>query len=238
MTKLGMRLGLALMGLALASPMASAQQAGEYGVTVLAGQATYAEGSALGSAPMAGLEAHFLPTTMFGVGFYVMGSRPTTDERYFPMTRMEFNDSVYHYLVSQQVLNVDFGVSGSVRAGIGSFEVMGLAGVGRYYFSLDNERISSPRQVPNEDYDSFGGLEYMLGGSVGYNFGESGAIRVQVRDMVYTDFDRNQFDVSEPLLAARNVPHPNQDLLDSENNSTIHNIRLNVGFTFFPGGRR
>lgn len=237
MRKLGIGLGVAMAGLVLAPTFLTAQTSGRYGITVLAGQSTFADGSALKSTPVAGLEAQFLPTEMFGIGFYIMGARPTTDERYFPMTRMEFNDSVYHYLVSQQVVNLDVGVSGSARAAFGQVEVMGLAGVGRYYFSLDNERIWSPREIPNEDYDSFGGLEYLVGGSIGYHFGESGAIRLQVRDVIYTDFDRNRFDVSEPLLGARNVPHPHQELLDSENKDTIHNIRFNVGFTFFPGGR-
>lgn len=237
MTKRIMPLGLATAALVLLPALVGAQQAGQYAVSVLAGQTTYEDVAAIQSAPMAGIEAQYQPTSMLGVGFYVMGSRPTTDERYFPMSRLEFKDSVYHYLVNQQVVNIDFGVSASLRAGFGAFEVMGLGGAGRYVFALDEERSRSPQSIPNQDDDTFSGMEYMVGGSVGYNFGESGVIRLQVRDMIYTDYDRNRFDVSEPLLSARNVPHPNPDLLAAESKDTVHSIRLNLGFTFFPGGR-
>lgn len=226
-----------LVALGAAMP-AQAQDPGQYSVTVLGGVAMYPDGTALQSAPTAGLEAHYLASSMLGIGFYVMGARPTTDERFFPLTRMEFKDTVYHYLTSQQVLNVDYGISASLRGSVGRFELMGLGGVGRYWFSLDDERISGPA-IPSQeqDLDTFGGMEYMVGGAVGMNFGESGTIRLQVRDMIYTDFDRNRFDLSEPLLAARNMPHPHQELLDSENKSTTHNLRAQIGLTFYPGGR-
>jgi hypothetical protein len=70
---------------------------------------------------------------------------------------------------------------------------------------------------------------------VGYRFGQTGAIEFRLRDFIYTDFDRENFNVSEPLLAATDIPHPREDI--PEPKSTIHNINIELGFSFTLGGR-
>lgn len=223
--------------LALTPPASGQDIGGQYTVTVIGGRTLYDESSALEDAWAGGIEGQYNVNNWLAVGGYFMAARPTTDGRFFPLVRMEFTDTVLFELVSQQVTEFNFGANVALRAPLGRFHVRGLAGIGRYVFNLDDQRIDSPT-VPGQLKDSFGGLAFNFGGVLGLRFGEAGAVEFRVRDLVYTDFDRDHFNASEPLLAATDVPHPRPDLLFSEKKSTIHNIHLELGFSFTLGGRQ
>jgi hypothetical protein len=237
MRKVALGLLFGALSLAATSPASAQDVGGRYTVAVIGGRAIYDQSSALEDAWTGGLEAEYNLKDWVAVGFYVMAARPTTDGRYFPLVRMEFSDTVLFELVSQQVTQFDFGVNTAVRVPLGRFHIRALAGIGRYVFNLDDQRIDSPT-VPGQLKDSFAGLAFNFGGVAGVRFGETGAVELRVRDFVYTDFDREHFNISEPLLAASDVPHPRPDLLFSEKKSTIHNIHVELGFSFTLGGRQ
>lgn len=220
--------------LAVAPPTTGQDIGGRYTVTLIGGRTLYAESSALEDAWSGGFEAQYNVSGWAGFGIYFIAARPTTDGSFFPLVRMEFSDTVLNFLVSQQVTQFDYGVSAALRASLGMLQLRGLGGVGRYVFNLDDQRIDSPT-VPGALKDSFAGLALSFGGIVGLGLGETGAVEVRVRDFVYTDFDREDFNLSEPLLAAPDVPHPRPNPPAPE--STIHNIHIEVGFSFTLGGR-
>lgn len=238
--RLGRVAGLSVLGAwlalegALAAPAAAQDLAGRYSISVVGGRTNYDASSALKDDFFGGVEARYHVTERIGIGVHLLASRPTTDGSYFPMVRMEFSDTVFYYLVSQQVTQIDYGVSGSLRVPLGRWEVRGTAGVGRYLFNLDDQRVDSPT-LPGELSDSFGDWSFQFGGSVGYALGGTGVVELRVRDFVYGDFDRERFNVSEPLLSAQGIPHPNPNPPPPE--STIHNLRFEFGFRFTLGGR-
>jgi len=231
---IGLVVGALLMSVA---PPAAAQQedvGGRYTFTVVGARTYYDNSSALKDTWGGGLEAEYNLQNWIAIGAYLRGARPTTDETFFPLVRLEFQDTVLFELVSQQVTEINYGAMVSVRASLSNFFFKGIGGVGAYVFNLDDQRIDSPTFLVNEREDSFSNLAWNLGGSAGYRFGRTGAIEVRVRDFIYTDFDRDRFSVSEPLLSAPNVPEPSEG--KPEPKSTIHNIILELGFSFTLGG--
>ncbi len=227
-------LGALLLVLA---PPSSGQETtrGRYTVSVVGARMLYDNSSAIEDAWTGGVEAQYNIREWLGLGVYFNAARPTTNGEFFPLVRLEFSDTVINTLISQQVTQLDFGAIASVRVPLGRFQVRGVAGIGRYVFNLDDQRIDSPA-VPGQLKDSFGDLSYNIGGAVGFVFGAAGAVEFRIRDFIYTDYDRDSFNLSEPLLAATDVPHPRPDLLFSEKKSTIHNLRLELGFSFTFGG--
>lgn len=234
MKRLFTGLALGALGLAMtATPAAAQAAAGEYTITVLGGQTLYDESSALKNAPYGGIQAQYNITDNFGVGAYGLGARPTTDGTFYPLVRMEFNDTVFHYLVSQQMVGLDYGVLAFGRLPMGRLDVEVLGGVGRYTFSVDDQRNDRPT-VPGTLEDEFSGTQFQIGGGIGFAVAGNKGIRLEVRDFIYTGYDREWFNLSDPLLGATNVPHPRPN--PPEAKSTIHNIRVQLGFSFVPGG--
>jgi hypothetical protein len=62
--------------------------------------------------------------------------------------------------------------------------------------------------------------------------GETAGFRVEIADMIYTGWDRSQFD--PVALAYKTDLYP--DLLPEppSASSTLHNFRLSLGFDFVP----
>jgi hypothetical protein len=76
----------------------------------------------------------------------------------------------------------------------------------------------------------------MLGAGIGVPVGGSSTIRLRVDDLIFTDFDRDWFSLSDPLFAEELFPNPVTTPPAKE--WRIHNPRLSVQFTFVPGAAR
>ncbi len=217
-------------------PPADAQQdyAGRYTISVVGSRIYYDDTSALKDTWSGGVEIDYNVKNWAAVGVYVHGARPTTDGDFFPLVRLQFRDTVVVTTVSQQVTQLDYGLSANFRFPLGPAFLRAVAGVGGYSFFFDDQRIQSP-VVPGTLKDSTTDLEFVLGGAVGYRFGGSGAIELRVRDFIYTGYDRNDFSVSEPLLSAPTIPQPSEG--KPEPKDTIHNIQIQLAFAFNLGGR-
>lgn len=234
------RIGIGLLVGALLSslaPPAVAQQediGGRYTITIVGARTFYDEASALKDTWSGGVEVEYNIKNWFGIGGYLRGARPTSDETFFPLVRLEFQDTVLFELVSQQVTEINYGAMLSVSAAVSNFLFKGIGGVGGYVINLDDQRIDTPDMIANQRKDSFSDLAWSIGGSVGYRFGRTGAVELRLRDFIYTGFDRDKLSVSEPLLSAPDVPHPREDIPEAK--STIHNINVELGFSFTLGG--
>lgn len=91
--------------------------------------------------------------------------------------------------------------------------------------------------MPGKLEDFFTEFAFNFGAVAAYRFSEIGALELRLRDFVYTNYDRDRFSVSEPLLGAPDVPHPHPDKVYSDKKDTIHNIHFELGFSFTLGGR-
>lgn len=231
-------IGLVLGALLLAvPPPADAQQdvTGRYTISVVGARVYYDNSSALKDSWAGGVEAEYNLKEWFSFGAYVFGGRPTTDGEFFPLVRMPFQDTVVVQTVSQQVTNIDYGLTANFRFPISSAYLRALGGVGGYTFFLDDQRIDVPTSDGRHE-DHFTSWAFVVGASAGYTFGGSGAVELKVRDFIYTDFDREKFNLSEPLLGVGSIPTP-QDVHDlPEPKSTIHNIHIELAFAFTLGG--
>lgn len=187
---------------------ASAQVAGRYQVSVTGAWTQWDESSALEDAVAGGIDARYFLTGNLGAGFYFQASRPNTDGTFFPLVRLDFGDTVLVYTVAQQVGSFDLGVQAFYRIPVGSrLAAMAFGGAGIYAFSLDPQQSDFPT-VPGTMDRFFYEPEYTFGGSLDITLGQTAGFRLELRDLVYTDFDRDRFSLSDPLFREENLPHP------------------------------
>jgi hypothetical protein len=231
-----MTTAMVLMALALAAVSPARAQdvpLRQYNLLVVGGFTKFDESSGLLNDVYGGVEANYNLTTHLAIGGFMLASRPTTDRTMFPLVRMAFIDTVLHYLVSQQVTLLEFGLQGVARLPVGRFTLLGNAGTGLYLIDLDPQRADKPG-IPGEQVKRMTGRSYLVGGGVSMALGRTGGVRLQVRDFIYTGYDREVLSLSEPLLAAENIPHPRSDV--PEPRSTIHSLRYELSFSFNPRG--
>ena len=207
---------------------------GRYSGTVSGGWTQYDGAAGIQDAPFAGFQVMYNLNRMVSFGPYLSAARPTTDETYFPFVRLEFGDTVFSYLLNQQLTTFDMGLAASVGLPVGPVVIEGLGGIGAYTVRLDPQRANRPVVIGTE-VSGFSGMQYTLGGGLKLPVA-GGALRVQARDVVYTDFERDLLSLADPLLSGTAIPHPNPDVPDAE--TTIHNLRYEIGFNFHLGGGR
>jgi hypothetical protein len=81
---------------------------------------------------------------------------------------------------------------------------------------------------------SFTNTQFQFGGGIGYRVSPTTAIRLDARDFVFTDWDRDQLN---PVGAAyQNTTVPSVNFNPPEKKNTINNWRIALGFTFTPRG--
>jgi outer membrane protein W len=231
----------ALAGVALAvAAEVSAQEsvAGRFTVTPVVGVIRFDESSALANkkaddegdftktvvTPTVGLAAEYLLTPQFGIGFYFEAARPQTRGDYFPSLQLVFGNEAELHSISQRVTMLVYGVQGSANFNVGRIQPYVSGGAGAVTINND------PQQ--SDGNSSFTHAQFQLGGGIGYSVSQSTVIRLDVRDFVFTGWDRDDLNVvssrfQNTLLPAANGNPPAEK-------STVHNIRVALGFSFTP----
>lgn len=235
----GSILGLVLVALAFNAAPIQAQEVSpkNYSMIVVGGQTMYDEATALKDAVFGGVEATYHMSQYFGLGGYLMVSRPTTDATFFPLVRLQFSDTAYYFLPSQQVTQIGLGLTAVASLPLTSrVKLLGTAGVGQYFVRLDLERALSRPALPHHENKGWNAREYMVGGGLNITLANHGGVRFMVRDMILMDYERELLGLHERLLSSEGVPHP--DPFKPETRSTVHNLRFEVGMSFIPGQSR
>lgn len=218
--------GTVLLALLAAAPLAAQAEQGQFEVSTLLGWQRFDEAAALENGPAAGLEVQYFLRPTIAVGGYLSVGRPTTRGEYFPLVGLEFEDSTFFYLPDQTVTQIGFGLAGMLRLPpVQRLAPYVTAGAGRTRFILDPEQNRGNRREGFATWMVGGGVQYSSGGGVG--------LRLDVRDEVYSGFDREVFSVVDPLFMDRTMPHPNPNI--PEPKSTVHNFRVSLAFSFVPG---
>jgi hypothetical protein len=106
-------------------------------------------------------------------------------------------------------------------------------GVGAVTVNTDPQQQGSNR--------SFTEGQFQLGGGLGWRLGTTTALRVELRDFVFTGWDRDRLNVVSTDPNACGGPCPNTTFLAANGNppekkSTVHNLRLAIGFSYVPQG--
>ena len=215
-------------------------------VSALTGYQWFDESSALRGAPTVGVRITspriWGPITLGAVGSYM---RPVTRGDYFPWNRQIYfsdqarrNDTTLVFEVSQRVNLAHVGLEAGASFGgrprtagrLLDWRTLSLdatVGIGAYSFWLDPEQTRSNTRRT--------GGSYMLGAGIGIPLAGSSSLRLRVDDLIFTDYNRAWFDLSDPLFAEELWPNPK---VPPKAEPRIHNPRLSVQFTFVPGAGR
>lgn len=216
----------AFLWIAGGSPALGTQaEVGRYQFSVTLGLQDFDGSSALKSAAVGGVDAAYSLTPNVAVGFFGQMSRPQTDPDFFPLVRLTFGDETEFHQPAEHVTSYAVGVQARLSRPLGRITPHVLGGLGYYAFTLDPEQNRSDR--------SNGGLTLGLGAGATYGLGERAGVIVELRDLVFFDYDRDWFNLSDPLFTETRFPEP----APPPKESTIHNLRLTVGFSYVPGGR-
>lgn len=203
----------------------------------------YDEASALEDAPFFGGEVLFPVQEFVSLGAAITFARPQVDGSNFPLALFQVaNDSLLLFEVGQQVTHISYAGIVSVGTDFGRVGLYGQSGVGGYTLFFDPQSNQSLRKVGGDDQMS--GLLIPVGAGVTFEVGSRAGIRLDVRDEIFTDFDRDKLNPVEPRFFNDCTDHfqellvcfPELNPTPTEASSTIHNIRVTLGFEFTPGG--
>lgn len=233
---------LAGLLLAAAAPIEAQQlTAGRFTVTPVLGTIRWDNASALANkeaddetgaftrsvfTPTVGLSVDYLLWRQLGLGFYFEAARPTTRGDYFPAVLFNFGPGVPAQLsvVSQRVTVLMYGVQGTFGFGVGRLEPYVGAGLGAVTVNGDPQQNGGNVRFTN-------GM-FQVGGGLGFRVGANTSVRLDLRDHVFTGWDRDRL---YPVQSAfQNTQFPAANPTPPAEKSTVHNIRLAIGFSYVP----
>jgi opacity protein-like surface antigen len=173
-----------------------------------------------------GLSADYHVVPALGVGFYFEAARPTTRGDYFPSALFNFGANLPAELsvVSQRVTVLMYGVEGTFRFGVGRLQPYVGAGAGAVTVNADPQQSNANA--------SFTHPSFQVGGGLGWRTSENTALTLDVRDYVFTSWNREQLNAVDPSFQNTIFPAANGNPPAAK--STLNNIRLALGFTFVP----
>lgn len=209
-------------------------------VAAVTGYQTFDKSAALKASPLVGVRITGRQLGPVVLGVDAAFSRPVTRGEYFPYNLQIYfsdqarrNDTTIVYSVSQRVTMATYGVNGGLRFGGNDASTSALGrvaidiggGAGAYTFWLDPEQSRSNRTVS--------GTQFSLGGGLSLPLGRTSALHLRADDMIFTNFRRERFSLSDPLF--RDELFANLQAPPPVAKSTVHNPRFSVAFSFIPG---
>jgi outer membrane protein W len=225
MQKLVLPFGACLLLLTGAGEASAQAETGRFRLSAAVGAQTFAESSALKTSFVGALDANYYITPSLAVGLFGQVARPETDPSFYPLVRLDFGEETEFHQPAQRVTSYVVGLQGQVAKAFGRLEPYVVGGVGYYNFTLDPEQNRSDESRDGVSYDLGIGAVYTFSGSAGINF--------EIRDVILSSYDRDWFNLSDPLLSEPRFPEPGGE--PPEKQSTIHNLRFSIGFTYVPG---
>lgn len=210
---------------ALVSGPASAQvQSGSFRIGPRFGYIKYDDDTAIREAAMLGLDAMFNINSNIAIGFLLDVARPQTEGEFFP-SELTFGDTTQVMGASQPITVLQYMGVLELNTG-GKFSLFANGAVGGYRLSLDPQ--------VNGGLEDFAELAFAVGGGIALSTSGATMVRLEVKDFIHTDFDREVLnpvaDVFQPRRFPDVLPTPAPFL------GTAHNIHVGLSFSFTPGG--
>jgi hypothetical protein len=174
--------------------------------------------------PTVGLSADYLVARQVGLGFYFEASRPQTRGDYFPTLLLNFPNNAQLRTISQRVTVLMYGAQATLQLPTGRLNPYLSGGAGLVTISGD------PQQ--NDRNSSFTNGQFQVGGGLGFHVSGSTSLRIDVRDFVFTGFDRDELYPVNPSF--QNTLFPSANGNPPAEKSTVHNIRVAIGFSYVP----
>lgn len=231
------RLASGVLALLAMPALALGQQAqGSWGVDVIGGMQGYDNASGLKSGAFVGAAALYQVTSRIAVGPSLQYTRNSSDETFFTGVLDFGADSARVYQVGQTVNTLHYTFDGR-------FDLMPqneldpyvTGGIGGYTMYLETQA--------NDGHQRFSDLMFQFGGGIRWSISEAAGVSLDVRDVVYTNYDRDvlnpirpiHWNCAEPGNPASGCRFPDAEVATPDAKDTIHNLRFAIGLTFIPG---
>jgi hypothetical protein len=205
----------------LAGPLA----AQEFEIGPRLGYVKFKEVTGIENAAMMGVDTRYKLGSHLAVGFRLDVARPGTDGQYFS-AEMTFSDTTLVMQVRQPLTIIQYMATGEFETG-GSFSLFANGGAGGYSIKMDPEATTGVNSVTEWAFAVGGGIRLRTGGGT--------SVRLEVQDLIYTNFNRNNLNPVEPRFAP--VRFPDVVPLQPNYQGSAHNIYGAISFIFTPGGR-
>lgn len=212
--------GVGLAGLVSAGPLAAQQ----FDISPRLGFVSFKDATGLRESGMLGLEAMYRVSPNIGVGVRGDVARPSTEGDFFP-AEMSFGDTTLIFGVQQPVTVMHYGALAQLETG-GSLSLFGLGSIGGYAITLDPQAARGKR--------TFNQWAATAGGGVRLRTSSTTSVRLEVHDLIFLNYERNQLDPVEPRF--KPVRFPDVLPVQPEFDGTAHNFFFALSFTFSPGG--
>jgi hypothetical protein len=220
---------LLLVTSALAVPMSAHAQLAtqQFSVTPRGGYMTFDDASGIDNAPYIGIDAQYALSPYFSLGTGLTVSRPQTIGDFF-ISQLTFGDTTFYLAAEQPLMMYDIGLSAQARYPGELFTPFLTGGVGYYLMDLDPQVETRP--------DRTGGISGQIGGGLHIRLGEQVGVQFEVRDMIFTGFERDELNPVAANFA--NSRYPEDFAPPPAAKETVHNLMFGIGFSFVPRGRR
>jgi hypothetical protein len=218
-------LSVGTVALVVAAPVA----AQDFEIGPHLGYVKFKDATGLDAGGMLGLDAVFRISSRIGIGARLDVGRPRTDGKFFP-AEMSFSpvlesDTTLLFEVEQPVTLLQYHVQATVETG-GALSLFARGGGGGYTITLDPQVAAGRRNVS--------GLGFSVGGGVRLRTSSGTSIVVEVLDLVFTEFNREELNPVQPRF--RPVRYPDVVPPQAPFSGTAHNLYFALAFTFTPGG--
>jgi hypothetical protein len=213
-----------VVGLGFAALAAGPLAAQDFEIGPRLGYVKWKEATGLQNSAMLGVDALYRFSSRLGVGVRLDVSRPGTDSQYFA-AEQSFGDTTLIFAVSQPVTVLQYGVQARFETG-GSLGAFLKGGAGGYTVTLDPQSARGRISVSDWNFAVGGGVKLRTGGGT--------AVTLEVQDLIYANFNRENLNPVEPRFRPRRFP----DVVPAQTpfEGTAHNIYGAITFMFTPGG--
>ena len=194
-----------------------------------AGFIRFDEASGIDNAATLGIDAIYNFTRMFGVGLGASFSRPVTSGDDF-IGAIYLGDTTFLYRAQQPIQIADVNLVGMMRLPtFGRMSPYLRGGVGGYTIFLDPQVSDEVGQAGRNRIQR---MSVNAGGGVAFRFSEALGMTLDVRDMIFMNYDRERLNPVRP--EARLTRFLEDFPTPPEAKSTVHNLMFQIGFSFVP----
>jgi hypothetical protein len=219
-----------VVGLGFVALTASPLAAQRFEIGPRLGYVKWKAETGLKNAAMLGVDATYRVSPRLGIGVRFDVARPGTDGNYFP-AEMTFgpggSDTTMIFAVEQPVTVLQYMAQAQVETG-GALSVFLKGGGGGRSITLDPQAAHG--RITVSDW------AVMAGGGVRIRAGSGTSVMLEVQDLVYLRYARN--DINPVETRFRPVRFPDLVPYQPEFTGTAHNIYAALSFIFTPGGGR
>jgi hypothetical protein len=214
---------------ALALPLSAHAQwaTQQFTVTPRGGFQMYDNSSGIDDAPYIGVDAAYAISPYLSIGTGLTVSRPQTIGEYF-ISQLTFGDTTLYMAVEQPLMMIDVALNAQARFPGERLTPFVNGGIGYYVLDLDPQVAGRPERS--------GGISGNVGAGLLFRLGEQVGIQLEVRDLIFTGFERD--DLNPVSAAFGNTRYPEDFAPPPEAKETTHNISFGIGFSFVPRSRQ